>query len=161
MQPEERVEFWCVLASQTLCCVSQDTLQSIRSCNRLLLLIALLVFMLCCSLSSPAVIISCNCMKWSEEPRVLLCRCGFVPGEQLPLEFLPCVSWCPGQGVKSLVFLACVLQKLESFLFPSGLGSSSSNCASYWWPCWEDHHPSDLSGESGWQLCVAAHSAAC
>lgn len=48
-------------------------------------------------------------------------------------------------------FLAHVLQKLESFMFPLGLGSSSSNCSGYWWPCWEDHHPSDLSGESGWQ----------
>lgn len=46
------------------------------------------------------------------------------------------------------LFLVHALQKMESFMFPLGLGSSSSKCSSYWWPCWEDHHPSDLSGES-------------
>lgn len=60
--------------------------------------------------------------------------------------------------VFSVVVLARVLQKLESFMFPLGLGSSSGNCSGYWWPCWEDHHPSDLSGESGWQLCVWQHT---
>lgn len=153
----------CVFASQTLYCVSQDTLQSIRSWSSLLFIIALLVFMLCCSLSKPAVIISCN-YEVISVTHSLLCSCGFVPRVQLPLELLPCVFWYSGQRVKCGIFscFSCpCASELESFMFPLGLGSSSSNCSGYWWPCWEDHHPSDLSGEPGWQLCVAAYLSAC
>lgn len=54
-------------------------------------------------------------------------------------------------GFKCL-FLSVHL-KLESFVFPSGFGSRSSKCSSYWWPCREDHHPSDLPGESLTAVC--------